>query len=165
MFLAVKPNYAVFGQKDYQQTLVIKQLVRDFLFDVIIDVAPTVREADGLAKSSRNIYLSTEERQVSTTIYKAIDEAVKAIESGERRRKVINGIMHNRIRLTSSFQIDYASSADAEDLSEPEEFVPGQRIVLLIAAYLGKTRLIDNMITSIPSALSSKPNTFVEAQF
>lgn len=150
LFNAVRPDYAVFGQKDYQQTLVVKQMVRDMLMGVSIVVAPTVRESDGLAKSSRNIYLSPEQRQVALTIFNALRGAMEAIESGEKRRKVINGIMHNIIRSAGAFQIDYASSADASNLDEPEEFISGQKIVLIIAAYLGKTRLIDNHLITIP---------------
>ncbi len=149
LFNAVRPDMAVFGQKDYQQTLVVKQMVRDMLMGVSIVVAPTVREEDGLAKSSRNIYLNPEQRQIALTLYNALKDAISAIESGEKRRKVINGTMHNTIRTAGAFQIDYASSADATNLDEPEEFVSGQKIVLLIAAYLGKTRLIDNYLVTI----------------
>ncbi len=160
IFMATKPHFALFGQKDYQQTLVIKQLVRDLLIDVSIVVAPTIREADGLAKSSRNIFLSQQERQTATTIYKALETAVEEIHKGEKRRKVINGTMHNVLRSAAAFHIDYAMSADADTLDEPEEFIPGQRIVLLIAAYLGKTRLIDNYVVSLPSSISSYPERF-----
>lgn len=150
LFNAVRPDLAVFGQKDYQQTLVVKQMVRDMLMGVSIVVAPTVRESDGLAKSSRNIYLSAEQRQIALTLHNALNDAIAAIESGEKRRKVINGIMHNTIRTAGAFQIDYASSADATNLDEPETFASGQKIVLLIAAYLGKTRLIDNHLITLP---------------
>lgn len=160
LFMATKPHYAVFGQKDYQQTLVVKQLVRDLLIDVSIVVAPTIREADGLAKSSRNIYLSETDRKIAPTIYKALETAVEEIHKGEKRRKVINAIMHNVLRSATAFHIDYALSADADTLDEPDEFIPGQRIVLLIAAYLGKTRLIDNYVVSLPSAISSNPERF-----
>lgn len=150
LFNAVRPDMAIFGQKDYQQTLVVKQMVRDMLMGVSIVVAPTVREADGLAKSSRNIYLNPEQRQIALTLYNALRDAISAIESGEKRRKVINGTMHNTIRSAGAFQIDYASSADAANLDEPEEFISGQKIVLLIAVYLGKTRLIDNYLVTLP---------------
>lgn len=162
LFLSTKPHYAIFGQKDYQQTLVVKQLVRDMLFDVTIVVAPTVRESDGLAKSSRNVYLNAEARMNATILFKAMDEAIKAIENGERKRKIINAIMHNTLRSVQGIRLDYASSADAFNLDEPEEFVPGQQIVLLIAVYLDKTRLIDNAVVSIPSAISSNPKNFIE---
>jgi pantoate--beta-alanine ligase len=160
LFMATKPHYALFGQKDYQQTLVIKQMARDLLIDVAIVIAPTIRELDGLAKSSRNIFLSESERKNATNIYKALELAAEEIHKGEKRRKVINGIMHNVLRSAGAFHIDYAMSADADTLDEPEEFLSGQRIVLLIAAYLGKTRLIDNYIVSLPSSISSRPERF-----
>lgn len=149
LFNSTKPHYGIFGQKDFQQSLVIKQLVRDMLFDIEIVVAPIVRETDGLARSSRNIYLSQEERKLAPTLNLAIHQATKAIENGERNRLAINEIMKNYIENTKAFKIDYASSADATNLSEPDFFESGQEIVLLIAAYLGKTRLIDNNIIKI----------------
>jgi pantoate--beta-alanine ligase len=150
LFLAVKPHIAVFGQKDYQQTLVVKQAVRDMLMDVAIEVAPTVREADGLAKSSRNTYLSAEERILAITLYKALNSARQIISSGAKNRQAINDAMSEVINNSGAFKIDYASSALFDDLSEPEEFKSGQEIVCLIAAYLGKTRLIDNCLITIP---------------
>lgn len=161
LFNAALPDMAVFGQKDYQQVLVVKQFVRDMLFPVKIVVAPTVRESDGLAKSSRNIYLSAEERQIAPLIFNTLNLAKSHIEQGEKRRKIINAIMLNSLRSSNAFKIDYVAAADADDFSEPEEFVPGQRIVLMMAVYLGKTRLIDNMLTSLPPAFANK-NSFVE---
>ena len=161
LFNAVTPDIAVFGQKDYQQVLVIKQLVHDMLFPVKIVVAPTVREEDGVAKSSRNIFLSREDRQIAPLIYNTLSLAKSHIEQGEKRRKIINAIMLNSLRSSNAFKIDYAASADADNFDEPEEFVPGQRVVLMIAAYLGKTRLIDNMLTSLPSAFADD-GSFVE---
>lgn len=162
LFNATKPHIAIFGQKDYQQTLVIKQLVKDLLFDIKIYIAPTQRQSDGLAMSSRNVFLTTEQRSKAGAIYEALQEAVKAVENGEKRRKVLNGIMQNIIRKAQAFQIDYASAANAENLEEPEEFHPGQKIVFLIAAFMGKTRLIDNAVCTVPSGISSKPEKFVE---
>ena len=162
LFNATKPHIAVFGQKDYQQTLVIKKLVKDLLFDIKIYIAPTRRQSDGLAMSSRNVFLSTEQRSKAGAIYDALQEAVRAVENGEKRRKVLNGIMQNVIRQAQAFQIDYASAANAENLEEPEEFQPGEKIVFLIAAFMGKTRLIDNALCTVPSGISSKPEKFVE---
>jgi len=162
LFNATLPHIAVFGQKDYQQTLVIKRLVEDFLFNIKIVISPTVRQTDGLAMSSRNIYLSTIERSNADIIFKALNEATNAILNGEKRRKFINGIMHATLRTIPGLQIDYATSSDAYNFDEPEEFIPGQRIVLLIACYIGKTRLIDNALVTLPSSLSAKPEKFVE---
>ncbi len=161
LFNIVMPYYALFGQKDYQQTLVIKQLVADLNMGVKVVVVPTVRESDGLAMSSRNSYLTPKERAEATLIYKSLEKAVREIEAGERKRKIINAIILSSLRSNHDFKVDYCLSADAESLDEPEEFIPGQRIVLLVAAYLGKTRLIDNMTVSIPSAIAGNPGGFV----
>lgn len=149
LFIATKPHYAIFGQKDYQQTLVVKQMVRDMLFDTEIIIAPIIREEDGLARSSRNIYLSQEERQVATTLHNALLAAKTTIEAGVRNRDRINSVMKNYINETGAFKIDYASIADAETLEEPMDFKSGLKAVLLVAAYLGKTRLIDNELVVI----------------
>lgn len=164
LFNTTKPHFAVFGQKDYQQTLVIKQLVRDMNFDVKIVIAPTVRESDGLAMSSRNVYLRDGERPDSLVICAALANAIKAIEDGERNRKVINAIMHQTLRTVQSVRIDYASSCDADTLDEPETFLPGEHVVLLIAAYVGRTRLIDNAILTIAEQDNIKPFFFVDEQ-
>lgn len=149
LFIATKPHYAIFGQKDYQQTLVVKQMVRDMLLETEIIVSPIVREADGLARSSRNIYLSPEERQIAPTLHNAILAAKTTIEAGVRNRDRINSVMKNYINETGAFKIDYASIADADTLEEPMEFKSGQNAVLLVSAYLGKTRLIDNELVQI----------------
>ncbi len=161
-FNIIRPQFALFGQKDYQQTLVVRQFTRDLNMDIKIVVAPTVREADGLAKSSRNTYLSPEDRAKAPGIFRSLEKAVEAIENGEKRRKIINAIILDSLRKAGNFRIDYCLSADAENLDEPEEFLPGQRIVMLVAAYLGKTRLIDNVTVSLPSPISMKPAAFVD---
>jgi len=150
LFNAVLPDIAVFGQKDFQQTLVIKQLTRDLNFPVKIVIASTVRHSDGLAMSSRNTYLTEELRGKATILFAALEEALKAIDGGCKERKVINAIMHKTLRTVPEIRIDYAASALADNLDEPDEFLAGDHIVLLLACYLGKTRLIDNAITSIP---------------
>lgn len=161
LFNITKPHYAIFGQKDYQQTLVIKQLVRDFFVDVSIVVAPTVRESDGLALSSRNVFLSTNERKIASILYKALDEANIAIQNGENRRKIINAVLHNAIRSVQEIVIDYACAADADTLDEPEIFLPGEHVILIIAVYTGKTRLIDNALVTIPQDPQVKKHIFV----
>ncbi len=150
LFNAAVPDIAVFGQKDYQQVLVIKKMVSDLNFGIKIIVAPIVREEDGLAMSSRNKYIPGDLREKADIIYRAMEEARAAVEKGERQRKIINAIMHKELRSVPEIRIDYASSVDAGDLGEPLEFSPGQRIVLLVAVYLGKTRLIDNTVITIP---------------
>lgn len=154
LFNATLPDKAVFGQKDFQQALVIKRMVKDLNFNIEIITSPTIRESDGLAKSSRNSYLTPDERTKAGILFLAMEEARHEIEKGERRRKIINAIMHKKLREVKEIKIDYAASANAEDLSTPEEFLPGEKIVLLLACYLNKTRLIDNMTVKIPERLN-----------
>jgi len=150
LFNATKPDVAIFGQKDFQQALVIKQLVKELLFDIKIIVAPIIREADGLAMSSRNVYLSEEERKLAPRIFEALNLGIKAVQNGERRRKQINSIVLQHLRQFREFFIDYVAAVDSETLDEPEEFSPGQTVVILVAVYLGKTRLIDNVLVTVP---------------
>ncbi len=154
LFNCTLPDIAIFGQKDFQQTIVIKRLVKDLNFPVQIIVSPTIREADGLAMSSRNTYLSKDERAVAPTLFHALEEAKLAIAKGERNRKIINSIILKTIREPQQFKIDYVATANAANFDEPDEFLPGEKIVMLLAAYLGKTRLIDNAVVEIPSSLN-----------
>ena len=149
LFLIVEPDLVVFGQKDYQQCLVISKLIKDLHLPIQFIMEPTVRESDGLAKSSRNLYLSESDRQKSGILFIALEEAKKAIAMGETDRKIINAIMHKKLREVQEIRIDYASSALAEDLSQPEFFLKGDKVVLLVACYLNKVRLIDNMVFTI----------------
>jgi len=149
LFNIVKPDFAIFGQKDYQQTLVIKQMVKDLNFDIKIIVSPTVRLENGLAMSSRNSYLSEKEKEEAAILYKAMEAAKTAVLNGERNRKKINAIMHQVLRTVSGIRLDYASAALSTDLSEPDLFFPNDIIVLLLAVYLGKTRLIDNSLVTV----------------
>lgn len=156
------PDFAIFGQKDYQQSLLVKKLVNDLNFPLEIVVSPTYRESDGLAMSSRNVYLSQEDREVASILFVSLEKARNAIENGERDRKIINAIMHKTLRSEKNIRIDYASSALSETLETPDEFLPGESVVLLLAVYLGKTRLIDNTILKIPSILKTNPSAFEE---
>jgi len=149
LFNAVKPHIAVFGQKDYQQTLLIKKLIADLNLDIDIYLVPTIRESDGLALSSRNIYLNDEERKTATVIYKALNKAKTAILDGERKRTVINGIMFDMLNNVNQITIDYCVAALADSLDEPDVFPDNAGIVLLIALKLGTTRLIDNLIVNL----------------
>jgi pantoate--beta-alanine ligase len=149
LFNIVLPDCAVFGQKDYQQTLVVRRMVSDINFPIEIIIAPIVREPDGLAKSSRNIYLSAEERSAAPALRKSILSAKQAIESGERNRLTINEIIARELSAQPLFRLDYGSCASALTLDEPDEFAHGEEVVLLTAAYLGKTRLIDNELAKI----------------
>jgi pantoate--beta-alanine ligase len=150
LFNIIKPDYVFFGQKDYQQTLVVKQIVRDLNIDTKIVVSPTVRLDTGLAMSSRNSYLSVDEFEGANILYQAMEVAKTAIMNGERNRKNINTIMHQVLRTNKNIRIDYASIAMADDLSELNIFYAGDKAILLVAVYLGKTRLIDNSLITFP---------------
>jgi len=144
LFNIVKPHIAVFGQKDYQQALVIKQMVRDLNFDVRIEVAPIVREPDGLAMSSRNKYLSPEERKRALSLYHSLQLAQRLIAGGEKRVPAIREQMEKLILEEGQGEIDYIAIADAETL-EPREVVEGKTVIAL-AVKIGSTRLIDNVV-------------------
>lgn len=150
LFNAVLPDIAIFGQKDFQQTAVIRQLVRDFNIPVNIVVAPTKREEDGLAMSSRNVYLPSDLRQKASIIYSALNSANALINQGEKKRLAINEIMKNKLAEVSEIRLDYACAVTADSMEEPDEFNSGESVALIIACYLGKTRLIDNKVLAIP---------------
>ncbi|MFA7627779.1 MAG: pantoate--beta-alanine ligase [Candidatus Kapaibacterium sp.] len=154
LFNSCSPDIAVFGQKDYQQTLLIKKLVKDLNFGIDIVVAPTVREKDGLAKSSRNTYLPPELRAKAGVIFYAMEQAKSAIAKGETDRKRLNSIMMVALKTVAEIRIDYAAAAIASNLEEPDIFLPGDEVVLLFAVQLGKTRLIDNSVVKIPYKLN-----------
>lgn len=146
LFNIIKPDIAFFGQKDYQQTLIIKQIVKDLNIDIKIVVSPTVRLASGLAMSSRNSYLSSDELEQANILYKAMEIAKDVILKGERNRDNINNVMRQILSENKNIKIDYTSVAMAEDLSEPSVFNSNDNVILLVAIYLGKTRLIDNLL-------------------
>ena len=160
LFNATRPDFAIFGQKDFQQTLVIKRMAEDLNFGIEIIIAPTIREYDGLAMSSRNVYLSQEDRKRAIILFLSLEEAKKEIARGMRDRKFINATMIKTLRSVQEIKIDYAVSANADNLDEPDYFLPGEKIVLLLACYLGKTRLIDNSLITIPYSLNE--SNFIE---
>ena len=143
LFTAVKPHLAVFGQKDYQQAAVIRQLVRDLNLDLRVEVAPTVREADGLAMSSRNVLLSAEERQHASALYEALTMGRERIEQGESDASQITAEMRAHIERTLSPRIDYISIAHPDTLEEVAH-IAGP-VVIALAVRLSNVRLIDNI--------------------
>ncbi len=153
LFGTSRPHIAYFGQKDYQQTLVVRRMVKDLSIDVKICVSPTIRESDGLAMSSRNVYLSPEERKKAAVLYRALQAVVLQASKGERRRKELNMIMTETLRTVEELMIDYACAANAENLDEPEIFDDNCPIVFLIAARLGAARLIDNELLLVGSEI------------
>jgi pantoate--beta-alanine ligase len=144
LFQIVPAHIACFGQKDYQQLQVIKRMVADFARPIEIVGCPTVREADGLAMSSRNQYLSAAERQQALSLSRALKKAEQMFHAGERNAQAVVEIMKATLRSAGIERIDYAAVADPETLSELETIGPSA--VALIAAHVGTTRLIDNRI-------------------
>ena len=145
LFNIVRPDRAYFGQKDGQQTAVIKRMAIDLDLGVEIVVVPTVREPDGLAMSSRNVYLTTEQRQAATVIYKALCYAKdlwgKGERDGERLRREVRLILEDQPQVD---KIDYVSVADATTLDELDKVEDSAMV--LVAVRIGKARLIDNVI-------------------
>jgi pantoate--beta-alanine ligase len=129
---------------------VIKKLVRDLNLDIEIRIVPTKREADGLAMSSRNVYLSPENRAHALQLFKALKTAEEMLLKGEKERTRINAALEKVLKEIPNVQIDYAAAARAEDFDEPNVFKNGDEIVLLIAARVGSTRLIDNLLVQLP---------------
>ena len=144
LFNAVKPHVAVFGQKDYQQAVIIRQMVKDLNMDVKIVVAPIVREPDGLAMSSRNSYLSPQQRKDALVLYKSLQQAEKMIKSGERSADKIQREMKALIKTAAGAEIDYIAIADGDNLNPLREV--RDKTLIALAVKFGKTRLIDNTI-------------------
>jgi len=146
LFNLVQPDVAVFGQKDYQQLLLIRRLVRDLALPIAIVAAPTMRELNGLAMSSRNQYLDADERQRAGIIHQTLIRMCEAARAGKPR--VVIEDEARRALEGEGLAVDYAVLRRSEDLAEPE---PGQRhgLTALIAAKLGRARLIDNLSTDL----------------
>jgi pantoate--beta-alanine ligase len=141
---AFQPQRAYFGQKDAQQAVVIRQMVRDLLLPVEIVVCPTVREADGLALSSRNRYLSVDERKSATVLYRALGAASAAFAAGERDAERLRQVMREVLSSEPMARPHYVSVADPETLEELNDQVEGALLSMAVA--IGKTTLIDNML-------------------
>jgi pantoate--beta-alanine ligase len=144
LFNAFQPDRAYFGQKDAQQVAVIKQMARDLNFPAEIVVCPTVREHDGLAMSSRNAYLNAEQRAAAPVLFRALSAAATAYAAGERDAEALRQLLAEIIDAEPLARRQYVSCADPTTLRELEG--PIQRALLSMAVYIGKTRLIDNLI-------------------
>lgn len=144
LFNIVEPTKAYFGQKDAQQVVVIKKMVADLNMNLEIVVAPTLRESDGLAMSSRNVYLNPQERQAATVLFKALSLAKSLREKGEKNAEIIREAMGALIKKEPLAEIDYISIADPQTLEELST-IDGPVLVSL-AVRIGKTRLIDNIL-------------------
>lgn len=147
LFNIVQPDKAYFGQKDAQQLAIIKRMVKDLNFDIEIVGCPIIREADGLAKSSRNTYLSAEERQAALILSKAIKLGEDMVKGGETDAKAVIKAMTDKINTEPLAKIDYVNAVNALTI-EPIDTLSGE-VLVAIAVYIGKTRLIDNFMAEI----------------
>jgi pantoate--beta-alanine ligase len=145
LFNAVQPHKAYFGQKDAQQAVVIRRMAQDLNFPVEVVVCPIVREPDGLAMSSRNTYLNPDERQAATVLYRALTAAGAAHEAGERDADRLRQVMADTIQAEPLARLQYVSCAQADTLQEIAGSLSG-RALLSMAVFVGKTRLIDNLV-------------------
>jgi pantoate--beta-alanine ligase len=149
LFNIVRPDFAYFGQKDAQQTLVVRRLVRDLAMDTEIVVLPTVREESGLAFSSRNAYLSEGERRAAPVLRRALARAESVYGEGERNGRRLAEMVRADIEREPAAQIEYVSVADAETLA-PLERLEDRPVLVSLAVRFGKTRLIDNVLLNRP---------------
>lgn len=146
LFNIIQPTRAYFGQKDAQQAVVIRQMARDLNFHLDVTVCPIVREADGLAMSSRNAYLKPAERQAATALYRALQAAKSAFEHGERDGRALRRLMRETINAEPLARLDYVSAAHPATLIELNKIE--NEVLLSLAVFVGKTRLIDNWLSS-----------------
>jgi pantoate--beta-alanine ligase len=146
LFNVTKPHLAVFGEKDYQQLAIIRRMVRDLDFDIEIHSVPIVRERDGLALSSRNAYLSDEQRRSALALSKGLAAAETAFKAGERDAHALLAAARGPLESDAGVKIDYVELRDASELTELTTV--GAPAVLAVAAFVGKTRLIDNRVLS-----------------
>lgn len=144
LFNIVKPHLAVFGQKDYQQALIIRQMVNDLNFDVEILTGPIIREADGLAMSSRNKYLRSEEREKAQLLFKSLEMAKKLVKEGKYEAEFISKQIRDLILQTRGVVIDYIAIVDGRTLRPIEEI--SENTLIALAVKIGDTRLIDNIV-------------------
>ncbi len=144
LFHIVQPDRAYFGQKDAQQLAVIRRMVRDLNFDLEIVGCPIIREEDGLAKSSRNTYLSAEERQAATILHKALTKGEELVKAGEKEPEKVIAVIRETIESEPLAKIDYVEMVNFDNMETLEQ-VEGS-ILTAVAVYIGKTRLIDNFI-------------------
>ena len=147
LFNGVQPHKAYFGQKDAQQVAVIRQMVKDLNFPLEIVVCPIVREPDGLAMSSRNVYLDPEQRKAATVLFRSLSAANDLFENGERDAEKIRELMKEMLRGCTLAEVQYVSCADYDTLEELDE-IKGKAL-LSMAVFIGKTRLIDNFVLGV----------------
>jgi len=150
LFNIVMPDRAYFGMKDAQQVAVVDGLIRDFNFPIELVPVPTVRETDGLAKSSRNVYLSPQERKEAPALYQALRAAAAAVDGGERSAEAIRRLVKEHIEAHTRAEIDYVEVCSYPDLT-PLETLRGT-VLIAVAVRFASARLIDNIILELPKA-------------
>lgn len=150
LFNICVPSVAFFGKKDAQQYVIIRRMVHDLDFGIEIVGVDTVREPDGLALSSRNKYLSAEEREQATVLFEAVESARRLIEKGTGRHDALVASMTEVISRAPLARLQYAEAVSSETLKPRYEFEPGQEILAAVAVYFGGTRLIDNAFVTLP---------------
>jgi pantoate--beta-alanine ligase len=148
LFRIVAPDVAIFGQKDAQQTAVVRRLERDLELNVEIIVAPTVRESDGLAMSSRNVRLSPEERRAAVVLVRALRRAEARVVEGERDPRAVEAFLAGEISAEPLAALDYAEIVSPDDFRPAVTLAPWALAV--VAARFGQTRLLDNAVLSVP---------------
>jgi pantoate--beta-alanine ligase len=152
LFHACTPDIGVFGKKDAQQYVILQRLVEALLLDIEIVGVPTVREPDGLAKSSRNEYLSPREREQASVLYEAVTAAQEAIEGGEQEARAVVGAMENLLATAPDADVQYADVVDAHTLQPVDHLASGQNVLAAVAVFFGDTRLIDSAFVEVPRA-------------
>lgn len=148
LFNIVRPDRAFFGQKDYQQTRVLRRMVEDLDFDIQMSIVPTVRHEDGLAMSSRNAYLDPGERAAARALHRALMLAQSLVLAGETNSLTVASAVRERLARASGVRVDYVSVCDPVNL-QPVEQLRG-RVLVALAAFVGRTRLIDNVLVDVP---------------
>lgn len=151
----IHPDFAFFGQKDAQQTLVVKRLVRDLALDSEIVILPTVREPSGLALASRNAYLNDEERSAAAILYRALTRAESAYAEGERNGSKLAGLVRSTIETEPRAKLDYVSVSDADTLERLDK-LNDRTVLIATAARFGPTRLIDNIVLNKKDGAKAK---------
>jgi pantoate--beta-alanine ligase len=147
LFHIIQPQRAYFGQKDAQQVVVLRRMVTDLNFPLELVVCPTVREADDLALSSRNAYLTPDQRRAAPVLYRALTAAADALWAGECRGRKLREVMEQTVQAEPLARLDYASVADPDTLAELDEVA--ESALFSLAVFIGQTRLIDNVIADV----------------
>ena len=152
LFLACRPHVAVFGRKDAQQFIILRRMVRDLNMGIDLVGVPTVREADGLALSSRNRYLSEDERRQAVVLFEAVQEAGRRVQKGEQRVARLVETMLRTLAQAPDARVQYAEVVETKTLQPVERIAPGQEVLAAVAVFFGETRLIDNCFARAPAA-------------